>query len=311
MHRTYRHRTLFITAASLLALALLSDPSGLAAPQFGTWSAAENIGVVVNTEFDEFAPHPSRGGLSVFFASNRPSAYGSFGGEDLWVSQRPNEAAPWGTPINLGPVINTGANERSPALSRDGHYLFFASNRAGGQGGLDIWVAWRQKTHDDFGWETPVNVASVNSTATDAGPNFFAGDDTGVPQLYMASNRAGTLDLYVSSLVDGSFQTPVAIAELNTPQNDLTPTVRHDGLEIVFASNRSGNGDLWAATRPDAGSPWSSPVNLGAPINASSSENFPAFSGDRKSLYFNAERAGGAGEEDIYVSTRSGPGRRE
>jgi hypothetical protein len=53
--------------------------------------------------------------------------------------------------MNLGETINTGANERTPALSRDGHYLFFASDRPGGLGGLDIWLSWRASTHDLFG----------------------------------------------------------------------------------------------------------------------------------------------------------------
>jgi hypothetical protein len=49
----------------------------------------------------------------------------------------------WGVPLNLGSIINTEANERSPALSRDGHLLLFASTRADGLSGFDIWVAWR------------------------------------------------------------------------------------------------------------------------------------------------------------------------
>ena len=88
--------------------------------------------------------------------------------------------------MNLGTIINTEANERSPALSRDGHYLFFATTRAGGSGGFDIWVSWRHDTRDDFGWQTPVNLGTqfnsprptparpISKTTTAASLFFFS-----------------------------------------------------------------------------------------------------------------------------------------
>jgi peptidoglycan-associated lipoprotein len=213
--------------------------------------------------------------------------------------------------MNLGGTINTGANERTPALSRDGHYLFFASDRSGGLGGLDIWVSWRANTHDVFGWESPVNLGTaINSPATDGGPTFFANDDAGIPQLYMTSSKAGGLggiDIYVSALAGGEFQPPTPVSELNTAQFDLTPSIRHDGLEIAFASDRPGGAggrDLWSATRSSANATWSTPVNLGALVNSASGENFPSLSADRTSLLFSSDRPGGLGATDIYVSTR-------
>jgi peptidoglycan-associated lipoprotein len=213
--------------------------------------------------------------------------------------------------MNLGDTINTGANERTPALSRDGHYLFFASDRTGGLGGLDIWVSWRAHTNDIFGWEPPVNLGTdINSSATDGGPSFFENDDAGLPLLYMTSSKAGGLggiDIYVSALVEGVFQPPTAVSELNTAQFDLTPNIRFDGLEIVFASDRPGSGgrDLWSATRSSASGTWSAPVNLGAVVNSASGENFPSLSADRTSLFFSSGRPGGFGETDLYVSARA------
>jgi peptidoglycan-associated lipoprotein len=213
--------------------------------------------------------------------------------------------------MNLGETINTGANERTPALSRDGHYLFFASDRPGGLGGLDIWVSWRANTHDIFGWESPVNLGTdINSPATDGGPSFFENDDAGIPQLYMTSSKAGGLggiDIYVSALVGGLFQPPTAVSELNTPQFDLTPSIRHDGLEIAFASDRPGGAggrDLWSAARSSVNRTWSTPVNLGVVVNSASGENFPSLSADRTSLFFSSDRPGGFGATDLYVSMR-------
>jgi hypothetical protein len=53
--------------------------------------------------------------------------------------------------MNLGAVVNTGAIENVPALSRDELWLFFNSNRNGGFGGSDIWASYREHIHDDFG----------------------------------------------------------------------------------------------------------------------------------------------------------------
>jgi Tol biopolymer transport system component len=309
-------RRLRLEGVLLLAFGVLiafpfEHRDGVAAPKFGAWSAPINIGSADNTEFAEFAAHISKDGQSLYFASTRPAAYGSFGGEDLWVSQRASTSAPWGLPMNLGQVINTAANERSPTLSRDGHYLFFAADRPGGFGALDIWVSWRPNSHDDFGWEAPTNLgASVNTASTDAGPSFFENDDVGMPQLYIASNRPGGpggLDIYVTTLAAGLFQPPTAVPGLNTAQTDLTPAIRFDGLEIVVASNRPGgvgSQDLWASTRPTIDDAWSLPVNLGPTVNSTATDNFPSLSGDRQSLFFNSDRGGGFGASDIYVSSR-------
>jgi hypothetical protein len=310
MNRDMRFKA-FLLAIALL-VAIVPSERGEAAAKFGSWSPPVNLGVVVNGSFGDFAPQVSKDGLSLYFASTRPAEFGSFGGEDLYVSRRASLDAPWGTPINLGMAVNTSSNERSPALSRDGHYLFFASDRSGGSGALDLWVCWRQATHDDFAWESPQNLgAAVNSTATDAGPGFFENDDYGVPHIYLASNRpggAGGLDVYLSTIVGGLIQSPVAVVELNTAGLDLTPAVRFDGLEIVIASNRaggSGGQDLWASTRETVFEPWSTPVNLGPDVNSAASENFPSFSGDRQVLFFTSDRAGGQGGSDLYMSTRT------
>lgn len=302
-----------LVAIGLLVTLPRDGLQAVAANAFSDWSPPVNLGPVVNTEFGEFAPHVSKDGLGLYFASTRPESFGSFGAEDLWVAGRSSVHSPWGIPMNLGPVINTPSNERSRALSRDGHYLFFASDRPGGFGGLDIWVTWRPQTHDDFGWQPPVNLgAAVNSPATDAGPNFFENEDAGGPQLYVASNRAGGsggLDIYVSALVGALFQPPIPVNELNTPQGDLTPGIRHDGLEIVIASNRPGGVgavDLWVAIRGTVQDPWSAPAPLGPIVNTTSGETFPSFSADRMSLYFNSDRPDlGFGASDLYVSART------
>src|SRR5262249_32633816 len=71
-------------------------------------------------------------GLSLFFASSAP---GGSGGLDIWMSSRQNVNSPWSSPTNLGPMVNSSADENDPRLSRDGLSLCFDSTRPGGRGG--------------------------------------------------------------------------------------------------------------------------------------------------------------------------------
>ena len=89
-----RVRHVLSLALGLLAILPLYHQHGLAAPGYGVWSAPANLGLPVNTQFSESGPHPSKDGLTLYFSSTRPD--GSFGAEDLWVSQRASTDAPWG-----------------------------------------------------------------------------------------------------------------------------------------------------------------------------------------------------------------------
>lgn len=116
-------------------------------------------------------------------------------------------------------------------------------------------------------------------------------------------------DIYVSTLQpNGQFGAPVLVAGLNTEFNDLRPNIRvRDGLEIFFESNRPGTlglTDLYVSTRASTSSPWSTPINLGATVNSASGESRASLSFDGRELYFQSNRPGGQGGEDIYVSRR-------
>jgi hypothetical protein len=144
---------------------------------------------------------------------------------DIWVSQREDENAPWGLPMILGSAINS-ASDGGPALSRDQHWLLFHSNRVGGQGGFDLMASYREDTHDDFGWQTPVNLAVLNSASNDTGATYFEGGELGVAELYFGSNRPGLggFDIYVSRVTeDGTFGPPVLVPELSSPYSDQRP----------------------------------------------------------------------------------------
>src|SRR5438094_2034509 len=143
-----------ITSKAIFALLLALGASGLlAAPSFSEWSPPVTLGPTINTGFIDAGPALSKDGLSLYFNSDRP---GGFGGNDIWVSQRATREDAWGEPVNLGPTINSAANEDAPSFSRDGHTMYFNSDRAGGFGLRAIYISRRANTHDDFVWKEPV-----------------------------------------------------------------------------------------------------------------------------------------------------------
>ncbi len=177
---------------------------GADTPKFSDWSTPENLGPIVNSAFLDQGPFISKDSLSLYFASTRP---GSYGDNDFWVSQRASVDAPWEPPQNLGAIINTTARESTPTLSLDGHFLYFASSRPGGFGGLDLYVSRRHDKEDDFGWQTPVNLGSARPS-----PFTFIrlGPDPGAPRALACvtsiaahSTRTGSL-LRLSSCLNSA-----------------------------------------------------------------------------------------------------------
>jgi hypothetical protein len=117
----------------------------------GTFTPAQLVGEL-STTFFERQPAIRRDGLEMFFGSDRP---GGIGGFDLWVSTRATPWDPWGAPQNLGSVVNQAGVivngqiladvDTGPAISFDGTALYFHSNRPGGVGAFDVYVARRTK----------------------------------------------------------------------------------------------------------------------------------------------------------------------
>lgn len=294
------------------AALLITGPAAFTAPVSGPiWSTPVNLGPVINSAFNDQQPAISPDGLSLYFTSNRPG----IGGFDMYVAQRSSVNDPWGVPINLGPALNTTLDEGNAAFSRDGRLLFFQSKRLPSVGGIDIFVAQRDNPHDDFGWQPAVNLGPpINSAFDDQGPYYFEDDVRGTRQLYFASGRPGLAgnDIYVSEqMADDSFGPAMLVTELSSLLNESDPSIRHDGLETFFHSNRAGSIgsalDLWVATRGSTLDAWSTPVNLGSTINTASAEQNAYLSSDGMTLFFASDRPGGSGLLDLYMSTRTLP----
>jgi hypothetical protein len=100
------------------------------------WDPPVNLGPNVNSAGHDCECSLSADGLALFFCSNRPGGLGAY---DLWVTTRKSSNDPWGPAVNLGPAVNTAANEGSAGVSADRRTLYFTSDRSGGLGGYDLW----------------------------------------------------------------------------------------------------------------------------------------------------------------------------
>ena len=160
----------------------------------------------------------------------------------------------------------------------------------------------------------PVNMgASINTPHGEGSPKISA---DGL-ELYFHSSRpggSGGNDLWMvrrSSLDEPWGQAANLGQVVNSPADEGAPTISADGLELYFhdwGTHRAdgvGNADIWMTRRETKDSPWQAPINLGHTVNSIENEATPEISADGLELYFESERPGGFGSDDIWVSRRA------
>lgn len=283
-------------AGNLAALAFTPDRT--------PWSAPVPLDAPVNlpTSNDQ-GPALAPDGLSLFFCSNRPPSLGN----DLWVSKRASEDAPWGEPVSLGETINSPAGDCGPSLSQDGLLLFFTSARMGGAGGNDIYVSARTDPTDHLSWGPPVRLGpEVNTAAIEFSPFITRRDDDGNAELYF--ERGGDIHVVVVDASGSVISDAVRVEEVNSPANDARPTVRWDGREMLLFSNRdgrAGNADIFVSTRQSPNHSWSTPQPVDE-LNVSPDHDIqPYLSRDGRTVFFTRGRQQA---NDIWMSTRAPAG---
>jgi Tol biopolymer transport system component len=272
----------------------------------------ENLGSGVNGPFFDGSPTASSNERVLFFTSNRAG-----GQEDLFVSTRQRRNGPWGEAVNVGPPVNTpGASENGLRVSLDGKTLYFSSNRPGGFGRSDLYVATRLSMNHP--WSAAENLGPlINTELFEGFPTPTADGNT----LYFDRGVGpGSPDEDIWVTTRANPQEPWGIPErlpppVNGPSADVSPSISTDGLTLYFASQRPGNigvQDIWVTRRTDVALPWGPAENLGPRVNAPASLTYaPFISTNGRSLYFSSTRSGGFGQPacgffnclDVYVAT--------
>ena len=153
------------------------------------WSEPYNLGSRINSDQWESQPSLSPDKRDLYFASRR---YGGFGGSDIYVTHLLADGS-WSEPENLGPTINTAADETEPFMHADNQTLYFVSNGLLGYGDADIFLT-RKNASGKFG--TPENLGYPINTINTDGTMVIAADGV---TTYFSSNRSdskGGHDIY-------------------------------------------------------------------------------------------------------------------
>lgn len=159
----------------------------------------------------------------------------------------------WSLPKNLGQSINTDWWESAPSISPDGQALYFSSNKPGGYGGIDIYVAYK---NERGGWKQAVNLGPAINTAGDEQTPFIHADNK---TLYFSSTGwpgFGGADLFVTyKKVNGSWAKPINLGyPINTNENEQSVAISSNGKEGYIASDRPdsrGGLDIYKISLPD------------------------------------------------------------
>ena len=222
----------------------------------------------------------------------------------------------FGEPIHLGPPFSTTYGDGITYVTADGLEMYFDYlNRPGGYDGWDIWVSKRETMDDD--WPAPLNLGSRINTGQSDACTYISAD--GLELYFCSYNRSGgygSFDIWVTKRAtkNDPWDQPINLgSKVNSSAWDSCPSISMDGLELYYASRRSGgygSDDIWVSRRATKDDPWVEPENLGPVVNSSASESLTFLSSDGLLLFFSEDssapiRPGGFGNMDMWVTRRA------
>ena len=271
-----------------------------------------NLGPIVNTEFDDYAPTVTGDGKTIYFVSNRLGSKKtphSKNSTDFWAIKKENRID---TVFNFSPFnidetvdndqlgINTILNEGVATISSDGKTLYFTGcNRPDGYGDCDIYKV----ILDGDIWGRPVNLGkNVNSEYFDSQPSISPDGS----KLYFVSTRKGPnssgnnkyedMDIWCCDWDDDmdEWKPAVNIKAINTRGKDCSPFICSDGRTLIFSSDSHspnyGGLDFYLTEYNPSTRSWSTPTNLGKPLNSNNDDQFISMPAAGDIIYFSSAR---------------------
>ncbi len=199
----------------------------------GHWDKVELMNNISTPQGNEGAQTISPDGkVIIFIACDRNDGYG---GCDMYRSELKENG--WTKPVNLDAPLNSKSRETQPTIYPDNKTVIFASNRAGGYGGLDLYSC---TMNEDGSWQKPINLGDKINTPKDDRTPFIHPDGK---TLYFSSAGHlgfGKQDLFISRLQkDGSWGEPTNLGpSLNTKGNEGSLIVSLDGSKGYFTSDQ-------------------------------------------------------------------------
>ena len=210
-------------------LAQNPDETGTASP-----TAPEPFSTnVLQNDVNEGTPAFSKDGKMMILARGNNGKRKGGVDVDLYIS-RLGEGNAWSTPARL-PISDSLAWDGSPAFSADGKTLYFASNRAGGAGGIDL---YRTSIDASGRFSRPVNMGRDINTPGDEMFPYVAPN----AKLYFASDGhpgLGKLDVFVATRSGGVTRVENMGQPVNSPADDFG-LIYTEPTKGFLASNRSG-----------------------------------------------------------------------
>ncbi|MFA8433684.1 MAG: hypothetical protein ACEPOZ_04125 [Marinifilaceae bacterium] len=264
-----------------------------------------NLGNKINTEFAEHSPGVTADESTMIFTSRRNGTGSKVDNdgqyfEDIYISTFEN--GQWTTPKGIK-KLNTIDHDASISVSADGQELYIYKagyyNRKESEGG-DIYVSHLQGDK----WSNPEKLnPTINSSSKETHISVSADGKS----IYFTSDRPGGyggLDVYiVNKLPNGNWGMARNLGPvINTEYDEDGPFIHPDGKTLYFSSRgheTMGGLDIFKSV--NIGGRWSTPMNIGYPINSTDDDVYYTPTPDGKRAYFSSHRKGSLGRTDIFL----------
>ena len=255
--------------------------------------APKNLGDSVNSTWLEYYPSLTIDGKKLIF-TRRVS-----GDEDFYETDLVN--GKWTIAKPLGGKVNTNLNEGAQNISQDGNWIVFTGcNYPEGQGSCDLYISYKTK----IGWSLAENLGPlVNTDYWESSPSFSPDKR----DIYFSSNQPGGYggkDIWVTHRnSNGKWGRPTNLGpKINTSGDESCSFMYADNETLFFNSNGHpgyGQTDLFYVKKL-SDSTWSTPENLGYPINTIDEEGSLIVAADGKTGYYASDKSDTKGGLDLY-----------